>query len=242
VFKECETNYSYNNSTIGLNLYTIKDINNFALIDSPGDTEINNSLELFASKGYLYSKMFVYLINEENNLDKDDMNNNKNLNKLIELRNKYKISLLILLTHSDNYCDKVKKENNNWKQICKENIENNKKNILEYINGIIATQHKSDFKMEENDIFHIVLVEPKKNQMTDEEKYNNLPSNLKEQYKNLDEVTKKIVIDACYQGRDSKENEVFDFMKEMKVLGPKELIEIIKNKLPSQYQNALNQN
>ena len=185
--------------------------------------------------------MFVYLINEENNLDKDDMNNNKNLNKLIELRNKYKISLLILLTHSDTYCDKVKKENNNnWKQICKENIENNKKNILKYINGIIKTLHKSDFKMEENDIFHIVLVEPEKNQMTDEEKYNNLPANLKEQYKNFDEGTKKLFIDAYYQGRDSKENEVIDFMKEMKVLGPKELIEIIKNKLPSQYQNVLN--
>jgi hypothetical protein len=88
VFKECETNCSYNNSTIGLNLYTIKNINNFALIDSPGDTEINNSLELFASKGYLYSKMFVYLINEENNLDKDDMKNNKNLNKYILFQQK----------------------------------------------------------------------------------------------------------------------------------------------------------
>ena len=84
--------------------------------------------------------MFVYLINEENNLDNDDMANNKNLNKLIELRNKYKISLLILLTHSDDYCDKVKKENNNWKQICKENIENNKKNILKYINEIIVKE------------------------------------------------------------------------------------------------------
>ena len=240
MFKECETNYSYNNSTIGLNLYTIKDINNFALIDSPGDTEINDSLELFASKGYLYSKLFVYLINEENNLDKDDMTNNKNLNKLIGLRNKYKISLLILLTHSDNYCDKVKKENNNWKQICKENIENNKKNILKYINEIIVKGYKSDFKMEENNILHIVLVEPEKNQMTYEEKYSNLPGDLKEKYKNYNEEMKKIVIDAYYEGRNSKENEVKNFIKEMNILGPKELIETIKDKLPSQFHDALN--
>ena len=184
--------------------------------------------------------MFVYLINEENNLDNDDMANNKNLNKLIELRNKYKISLLILLTHSDDYCDKVKKENKNWKQICKEKIENNKKNILKYINEIIVKEYKSDFKMEENNIFHIVLVEPEKNQMTYEEKYNNLPDDLKEKYKNLDEETKKIVIDAFYVGRDSKENEVINFIKEMNILGPKELIEKIKDKLPAQYQNVLN--
>ena len=184
--------------------------------------------------------MFVYLINEENNLDKDDMNNNKNLNKLIELRNKYKISLLILLTHSDNYCDKVKKENNNWKQICKENIENNKKNILKYINEIIVKGYKSDFKMEENNILHIVLVEPEKNQMTYEEKYSNLPGDLKEKYKNYNEEMKKIVIDAYYEGRNSKENEVKNFIKEMNILGPKELIETIKDKLPSQFHDALN--
>ena len=51
---------------------------------------------------------------------------------------------------------------------------------------------------------------------------------------------KKIVIDAYYEGRNSKENEVKNFIKEMNILGPKELIEMIKDKLPSQYQNVLN--
>ena len=54
MFKECETNNSYANSTIGLNLYTIKGTENFALIDSPGDTEIDENLEILSSKGYNY--------------------------------------------------------------------------------------------------------------------------------------------------------------------------------------------
>ena len=49
VFKECETNNSDANSTIGLNFYTIKDTENFAILDSPGDTEIEESLKNFAS-------------------------------------------------------------------------------------------------------------------------------------------------------------------------------------------------
>ena len=94
--------------------------------------------------------------------------------------------------------------------------------------------------MEENNIFHIVLVEPEQNQMTYEEKYNNLLDDLKEKYKNLNEKMKKIVIDVFYDGRDSKENEVINFIKEMNILGPKELIEMIKDKLPSQFHDALN--
>lgn len=40
---------------------------------------------------------------------------------------------------------------------------------------------------------------------------------------------------------ESTENEVNDFLKnELKVLGQKELIEIMKLKLPSQFHNALN--
>ena len=77
MFKECETNYSYDNSTIGLNLYTIEGIKNFSVIDSPGDTENDKSLEFFASKGYLFSKMFIYLISEESLLDSDSIRNNK---------------------------------------------------------------------------------------------------------------------------------------------------------------------
>ena len=94
--------------------------------------------------------------------------------------------------------------------------------------------------MEENNILHIVLVEPEKNQMTYEEKYSNLPDDLKEKYKNYNEEMKKIVIDAYYEGRNSKENEVKNFIKEMNILGPKELIETIKDKLPSQFHDALN--
>ena len=62
--------------------------------------------------------------------------------------------------------------------------------------------------MVENDILHIVLVEPEQNQMTYEEKYNNLPDNLKEECKNLNEEMKKIAIDFFYKGKDSKDNEV----------------------------------
>lgn len=85
IFKDCETNSSYDNYTIWLNLYTIKDINNFALIESPGDTEIDNSLDFFCVlKGYLYSKMFVYLLSEESPLDRDSMKYNEKLNTLIK--------------------------------------------------------------------------------------------------------------------------------------------------------------
>ena len=185
--------------------------------------------------------MFVYLISEESKLDKDAMENNKYLAKILELRNKYKMSLLLLLTHFDNYCDKIKKETNDWKNICKETIIDNKNNLLKYINGTIEEKYKSDFKMGDDDILHIVLVEQNKNQMTHEEKFNNLPKELKEQYKHLDEGIKRIVTDAYYKGKEDEKNEVNDFIrKEMNILGQKELIEIIKGKFPSQYHDALN--
>ena len=54
---------------------------------------------------------------------------------MINLRLDYKIPLLILLTHSDNYCDKVKKTTEkNWKEICKNSFSQNKKNLLDYLN------------------------------------------------------------------------------------------------------------
>ena len=94
IFKECETNSGHDNSTIGLNLYTIKGTENFAIIDSPGDTEIDKCLELFASKGYIYSKLLIYLIKEDSALDADSLRKNENINKIIEQRVKYKIPLL----------------------------------------------------------------------------------------------------------------------------------------------------
>ena len=130
IFRDCETNNSYANSTIGLNLYTVKDTSNFAIIDSPGDTENDNYLEIFASKGYIYSKLLIYIMNEESDLDADSLRKNEKLNILINLRTKYKIPLLILLTNSDTFCDKVKKSDENWRKICKEHINNNKINLL----------------------------------------------------------------------------------------------------------------
>ena len=54
---------------------------NFAIIDSPGDTENDQYLQFFASKGYIYSKMLIYFIDEGKLLDADAMRNNKNLEK-----------------------------------------------------------------------------------------------------------------------------------------------------------------
>ena len=230
VFKECNTNNSYNNSTIGLNLYTMKDINNFAILDSPGDTEISKNLKIFASKGYLLTKLLVYIINEENELDADSLGNNKNLDILIESLAKYKIPLLIFLTHCDTYCEKVKKEDNNWKQTCKEHFD---------INELLENQFKCDFKMNENDIMHIVLLET--NSISDEELIKRLNPRLKEKYDKGDQKEKSLIIESVRYGMESTENEVNDFLKnELKVLGQKELIEIMKLKLPSQFHNALN--
>ena len=78
MFKECETNNSYDISTIGINLYTIKDTENFAIIDSPGDTEIDDYLTFFAKKVYAYSKMLIYVMDERKTLDIDFMENNQN--------------------------------------------------------------------------------------------------------------------------------------------------------------------
>ena len=47
---------------------------------------------------------------ERQPLDNDSLKNNKNLENLIKMKIKYNIPLLILLTHSDNYCDEVKKK------------------------------------------------------------------------------------------------------------------------------------
>ena len=95
LFKDCKTYSSYSNATIGLNLYTIPNIDNFAIIDSPGDTENDDYLELFAKKGYAYSKLLIYVMDERKELDADSMKNNKKLQSLVRLRLDYKIPLFL---------------------------------------------------------------------------------------------------------------------------------------------------
>ena len=85
-------------------MYTIKGTDSFAIIDTPGDTEIEEFLEEFASKGYTYSKMLIYIISEESSLDSASLRDNKKLKRILELRIKYKIPLFILLTNADTYC------------------------------------------------------------------------------------------------------------------------------------------
>ena len=144
MFRECETNSSYENATIGLNLYTVKGTENFALIDSPGDTEKASYLQLFAEKGHSYFKLLIYVIDERKTLDSDSMKNNIKLEALIKLKMNYKIPILILLTHFDNYCDAIKKTEEGWKQICKNSFIRNKKDLLDYINNkIIKGEHDS---------------------------------------------------------------------------------------------------
>lgn len=178
------------------------------------------------------------MIDEKKTLDSDSIRNNKKLKALIKLRLTYKIPLLILLTHSDNYCDEVRKSEKDWKKICKDAFNQNKNYLLEYINEQIKKE-SLDFIMNENDIMHIVLVET--NQMTDEEIIKKLTSKTRQTYENADENGKKLLLEFFRDGMDSKENEVRDFIeKEVGVLGQKELIEKIKENLPSQYHNALN--
>ena len=178
--------------------------------------------------------MLIYIIDETKGLDADSMKNNKNLNELINLRKNYKIPLLILLTHSDDYCDKIEKEGNNWKETCKNTINDNKSNLLKYINDLTK-----DFPFEENDIMHTVLVEEK--EMTEEEKVNNLDENTKKVYDSFDiPEMKKAILNAFYNGKDSNNNEVKEFLdNEIKIIRQKGLIEIIKEKLPYQYHSAL---
>jgi len=246
IFKGCETNSSYENSTIGLNLYKIKNTENFAIMDSPGDTENDKYLEKFSSKGYLFSKMLIYIIDERKQLDADAIRKNDKLKILIRLRLKYKIPFLILLTHSDDCCDALKKspENKNkWKKISKEQIDKNKINLLEYINKIIK-EDNGDYEMDENDIIHTVLIEPNKLDMNEDEKnkiIGNFTPLMKKMYENANENDKLEILKSFTNTIDQRENEVHTFLdEEIKISRPKDLIEIIKTKLPTQYHIALN--
>ena len=213
-------------------MYTIKGTENFAILDSPGDTENDKYLQFFSKKGYIYSKMLIYIMDERRGLDSDSIGNNENLKALLNLIKDYKIPLIILLTHSDNYCEEIKKTERDWKEICLKTINDNKSNLLKFINDPM-----NNYNIGENDIMHIVLVEEKV-EMTLEEKLKNLDEETREEYDKSDEATRKIILKAYY--RRSNNNEVKDFLdKEIKILRQKELIKKIKEKLPSQYHSAL---
>ena len=223
-------------------------MDNFAIIDSPADTEIDEYLELFISKGYFYSKMLIYLINEESVLNDDSLRSNNKLKKLIEIKAKYKIPFLILLTHSDTYCEKVKNDNEEeWQEICKEHLKSNKNNCLSHINGIIEQLSESNsssiLKMNENDIFHILLVESTK-RLPEEEYIKKFKKKKKmfQKYEKANEEKKKVFLENFIDTLEG-ENEVSEFLneeKELNVLNQQKLIEILKEKLPSQYHKAFN--
>ena len=178
-------------------------------------------------------------MNEESDLDADSLRKNEKLNILINLRTKYKIPLLILLTNSDTFCDKVKKSDENWRKICKEHINNNKINLLSYINDLIEKSYNSDFTMNEKDIIHIVLVEPKK--ISDEEIIKKMPKKVREKYDKADEEKKSIILETFKEGFESAEDEVKSFFEEeMDIYDSTKLINRLKQKLPSQYHSAFN--
>ena len=193
---------------------------------------------MFAFKGNLYSKMFIYLIKEDSIFTSKSLEN-KILQELIKLRIKYKIQLLVLLTHGDTYCDTVKKDDKNWKEICKKTLEDNKKKLLDYLNSEIKKYDKNNFQMQENDIKHICLVEPAAPEITEEEIIKDFDEEELEEYNSLDENGKKGYIKGIFNCKSKDQKEIKKFLKnEIKVLEQKELIEIIKKKLPVQYHIA----
>ena len=193
---------------------------------------------MFAFKGNLYSKMFIYLIKEDSIFTSKSLEN-KILQELIKLRIKYKIQLLVLLTHGDTYCDTVKKDDKSWKEICKKTLEDNKKKLLDYLNSEIKKYDKNNFQMQENDIRHICLVEPAAPEITEEEIIKDFDEEELEEYNSLDENGKKGYIKGIFNCKSKDQKEIKKFLKnEIKVLEQKELIEIIKKKLPVQYHIA----
>ena len=167
------------------------------------------------------------------------MANNPKLKKLIKLKTKYKIPLLILLTHCDNYCDELKKGEKDWKNIFKNDIAKNKIYLIDYINNLIVNKYKTNYIMKENDIKHIVLVEPA--QISDEELIEKLPKKLRDKYDKANEQEKMNMLEFVKCGKDFEENEVRGFFEKEKlgILNQKELIERLKEILPFQYHSAL---
>lgn len=189
----------------------------------------------FSKKGYELSKMFVYMISELDTIDSRDMENNNNLKTILNLKAKYKIPMIILLTHSDIFCEKIKKQDKNWKETCKKNLNNNKKQLLKWI--------KSKFhnaEIDENNIRHILLVNGEKIEITDEYIINNFDEEQRVDYEEEDDKGKMKMIRNIKKTMMKKENEISDFLnKEINILGEKELIEEMKNYIPSQFHNSL---
>ena len=167
------------------------------------------------------------------------MANNPKLNNLIGLKTNYKIPLLILLTHCDNYCDELKKGEKDWKNIFKNDIAKNKIYLIDYINNLIVNKYKTNYIMKENDIKHIALVESA--QISDEELIKKLPKKQKDKYDKANEQEKMNMLELVKIGLDIHKDEVRDFFEEEKlgILNQKELIERLKEILPFQYHSAL---
>ena len=180
--------------------------------------------------------MLIYLIDERSNLNADVMRDNEKLKILIKLRLDYHIPLLILLTHSDNYCDEVKGQDENWKEICKKTLQENKNNLLNYINNTITNEYKSNLVIKEDDIIHVVLIE--QNEITNEEIIEKFDENMRNAYEQSND--KNSLIAFFRAGMISNGNEVKNFLYENGVLGKNELIKKMKLLLPSQYHNTLN--
>ena len=179
----------------------------------------------------------IYIIDEGKSIDPDRLRHNIILNKLVNLRKKNKISLLILLTHFDDYCYKIKRfENkNNWKLICRENIINNKINILKYINKN-ENNIKSDIKIKEKDIMHVVLIEREK--ISNEEIIQKFPKKVKEKYDKTNDEGKLMILEIFREGLNDGD-EIVDFLnEEMNVLDPNKLKLIIKENLPFKYHRV----
>jgi len=183
--------------------------------------------------------MLIYVMDERKTLDTDSIKNNKKLKELIELRLNYKIPFLILLTHSDNYADELRKAEKDWKNIWEKNINRNTKELIAYINNdLINKEYNSEFKIKEEDILHINLVEPNQNQLTDKDLINLLDEDSRKEYDEADENNKKMILKFFAKGHKSNENELNNFIKGTKVLGPKKLIEKMKEKFPVQFHSA----
>jgi len=184
--------------------------------------------------------MLIYLIDERSNLNADVMRDNEKLKILIKLRLDYHIPLLILLTHSDNYCNEVKgqegQDKKNWKEICIKTLQENKNNLLNYINNTITNEYKSNLVIKEDDIIHVVLIE--QNEITNEEIIEKFDENMRNAYEQSND--KNSLIAFFRAGVISNFNEVKNFLYKNGVLGKNELIKKMKLLLPSQYHNTLN--
>ena len=163
------------------------------------------------------------------------MENNNNLKIILDLKAKYKIPMIILLTHSDIFCEKIKKEDKNWKETCKKHLNNNKNELSKWINTKFQKA-----EINENNIKHIMLVSGQKIEISDDDIINNFDEEQKADYEEEDDKGKKKMIRNIKKAMMKKDNEIPDFLKkEMCILEAKELIEEMKNYIPSQFHNSL---